>query len=76
MVSATEIRHAHPECIGRWALHEPSAKPRFLKCTHCGIEWEGTADARLAAIDENYAGIYLRKLCAEGMPMLEREDAL
>jgi hypothetical protein len=32
-----------------------------------------TPERRLAAIDENYAGIYLRRLAAEGAVQLQAE---
>ncbi len=38
----------------------------MITCDRCGAGFRPTPENRLAAIDENYAGIYLRRLTAEG----------
>jgi hypothetical protein len=43
-------------------------------CDRCCAEHDATPDHRLAAIDENYAGIYLRRLAAEGAAYLSSEN--
>lgn len=60
-----ELNHTHHECVGNWRLVGPSDRRR-IRCDRCAAEHEATPEHRLAAIDENYAGIYLRRLAAEG----------
>lgn len=60
-----ELLHIVDECTGNWRLSGASDH-RQIRCDRCHAEHEATADHRLAAIDENYAGIYLRRLAAEG----------
>lgn len=40
---------------------------RRIACERCGKAYPPTPENRLAAIDENYAGIYLRRLTSEGV---------
>jgi hypothetical protein len=68
-----ELVHTHEECTGNWRL-VGSSEGRRIRCDRCGIEHEATPDHRLAAIDENYAGIYLRRLAAEGAAHLSSEQ--
>lgn len=61
----TELRHTSEACTGNWRLLG-TGRQRVIRCDRCVAEHAATADNRLAAIDENYAGIYLRRLAAEG----------
>lgn len=67
-----ELFHTQDECIGNWRLVGGSDQRR-IRCDRCGAEHDATPDHRLAAIDENYAGIYLRRLAAEGAVHLNSE---
>ena len=62
------LAHIFDECTGNWRLVGP-AEERLIRCDRCGAEVSATPENRLAAIDENYAGIYLRRLTAEGMTL-------
>ncbi|HSJ25043.1 MAG TPA: hypothetical protein VK929_10265 [Longimicrobiales bacterium] len=68
-----ELAHTHDECIGNWRLVGGSDERR-IRCDRCDSEHEATPEHRLAAIDENYAGIYLRRLAAEGAAHLSSEQ--
>jgi hypothetical protein len=68
-----ELAHAHDECVGNWRL-VGTGEQRRIRCDQCAAEHDATADHRLAAIDENYAGIYLRRLAAEGAAHLSSEQ--
>lgn len=61
----TELHHRNDECTGNWRLLG-TGRQRIIRCDRCAAEHAATPDNRLAAIDENYAGIYLRRLAAEG----------
>jgi hypothetical protein len=67
-----ELTHTHDECTGNWRL-VGTTKARRIRCDRCAQEHEASPDHRLAAIDENYAGIYLRRLAAEGAAHLNSE---
>jgi hypothetical protein len=67
-----ELAHNQAECTGNWRLIGSSDRRR-IRCDRCAAEHEATPDHRLAAIDENYAGIYLRRLAAEGAAHLNSE---
>lgn len=68
-----ELTHSHSECTGNWRLVGTSERRR-IRCDRCGVDHEATPDNRLAAIDENYAGIYLRRLAAEGAAQLSNNE--
>jgi hypothetical protein len=68
-----ELAHAYDECVGNWRL-VGTTEERMIRCDHCASDHEATPDHRLAAIDENYAGIYLRRLAAEGAAHLSSEN--
>jgi hypothetical protein len=68
-----ELAHAHQDCTGNWRL-VGSTERRLIRCDTCAAEHEATPEHRLAAIDENYAGIYLRRLAAEGAAYLSSEN--
>ena len=57
------------ECIGNWRL-VGTGEERCIRCDQCEVRYNATPENRLAAIDENYAGIYLRRLTAEGVTQL------
>ena len=63
------LDHKTDECTGNWRLTGAS-ESRTIVCEGCAAEYTATPENRLAAIDENYAGIYLRRLTAEGIPHL------
>jgi hypothetical protein len=63
------LEHKLGECTGNWRL-TGTTDTRMIVCDHCDAEFAGTPENRLSAIDENYAGIYLRRLTAEGIPHL------
>ena len=62
------LNHLRDECTGNWRLMG-AAESRTITCDHCGAEFAATPENRLSAIDENYAGIYLRRLTAEGISL-------
>ena len=69
-----ELIHANDDCTGNWRLNGNSERRR-IRCDACSSEHDATAENRLAAIDENYAGIYLRRLAAEGAAHLSSSDS-
>jgi hypothetical protein len=68
-----ELAHRNHDCTGNWRLVGTSDRRR-IRCDGCAAEHEATPDHRLAAIDENYAGIYLRRLAAEGAAHLSSDS--
>lgn len=66
------LAHADADCTGNWRLIG-TGDSRQIRCDRCASQFSATPENRLAAIDENYAGIYLRRLTAEGMTHLESE---
>lgn len=66
-----ELSHKSDDCVGNWRL--VGSSDRRIRCDRCVVEHEASPDNRLAAIDENYAGIYLRRLAAEGASNLGSE---
>jgi hypothetical protein len=60
-----ELNHAIAECTGSWRLIG-TGEMRHISCDKCTAEHPASPEHRLSAIDENYAGIYLRRLAAEG----------
>lgn len=67
-----QLAHLTDDCIGYWRI-AGTGVARSILCDRCGAESEFTMDRRLAAIDENYAGIALRRLATAGAAQLERE---
>lgn len=59
------LEHARDRCTGDWRLSGPVGE-RVIRCERCEQTYPATSQNRLVAIDENYAGIYLRRLTAEG----------
>jgi hypothetical protein len=66
------LAHLDADCTGNWRLIG-TGDSRQIRCDRCASQFSATPENRLAAIDENYAGIYLRRLTAEGMTHLESE---
>ena len=66
------LEHSFAQCTGNWRL-VGSGEERTIRCDRCDGAYPATPEHRLAAIDENYAGIYLRRLTAEGLGQLESE---
>jgi hypothetical protein len=64
------LEHEEGRCTGNWRLVGTGEKRR-IACERCGAAFRATPENRLAAIDENYAGIYLRRLTAEGLAQRE-----
>lgn len=64
------IQHRSDECIGNWRL----VGSRMI-CDTCKAEYEAVLEDRLAAIDENYAGILMRRLAAEGAAQIRADQA-
>jgi hypothetical protein len=67
-----KLEHLSDICAGNWRL-VGTGEARAIRCEGCLAEVAATAEHRLAAIDENYAGIYLRRLAAEGAAFLDAE---
>lgn len=67
------LEHKAGSCTGNWRL-TGSGESRMITCERCRAEFRPTPENRLAAIDENYAGIYLRRLTAEGVSQREDRD--
>jgi hypothetical protein len=68
-----ELKHTHDDCTGNWRLIG-SGDRRRIRCECCNADHDATPEHRLAAIDENYAGIYLRRLAAEGAAHLSSDN--
>ncbi len=66
------LEHRQNECTGNWRL-VGTGEERAIRCDRCDSSYPATPENRLAAIDENYAGIYLRRLTAEGLAQLEAD---
>jgi hypothetical protein len=67
-----ELEHGYGQCTGNWRL-VGTGEARSIRCDICGASVAASADHRLAAIDENYAGIYLRRLASEGAALLDAD---
>lgn len=63
---ARALAHAVDDCTGAWRL-AGTGRARWIRCTHCYAEHEASAEYRRAAIEENRAGLVLRRLAAEGI---------
>lgn len=68
------LEHRDGSCTGNWRLIG-TGRDRKITCERCRAGFAPTPENRLAAIDENYAGIYLRRLTAEGLSQQEDRDA-
>lgn len=67
-----ELAHSELECTGNWRLIGTVEQRRII-CDGCPATHPATPEYRLSAIDENYAGIYLRRLAAEGAAFLNSD---
>jgi hypothetical protein len=67
-----ELEHGYEQCTGNWRL-VGTGEARSIRCDICGGSVAATPEYRLAAIDENYAGIYLRRLASEGAALLDAD---
>lgn len=67
------LEHKDGRCTGNWRLVGTGAGRR-IACERCHAGFSATPENRLSAIDENYAGIYLRRLTAEGLAQREDRD--
>jgi hypothetical protein len=67
-----ELAHIDDHCVGNWRL-TGTTDHRHIRCDTCAAEHDATPENRLTAIDENYAGIYLRRLAAEGAAWLSSD---
>lgn len=67
------LEHRDERCTGNWRLVGTGTRRR-ISCERCDAAFAATPENRLAAIDENYAGIYLRRLTAEGLAQMEDRD--
>ena len=66
------LDHAYDECTGNWRL-VGTGDSRSIRCDRCDAQFPATPENRLAAIDENSAGIYLRRLTAEGASQIDTD---
>ena len=66
------LEHAKTECVGEWRLVMEGE--RRLMCEGCGAEFAATPARRKAAIDENLAGTFLRRLADEGEAVRDLDD--
>lgn len=64
------IQHRSDECIGNWRL----VGSRII-CDMCKAEYEAVPENRFAAVDENYVGIWMRRLAAEGAAQIRADQA-
>ena len=64
------LEHIDGDCTGNWRL-TGTGEQRLIRCDRCAAQSAASPENRLAAIDENYAGIYLRRLTAEGIANLK-----
>ena len=67
------LEHRDGRCTGNWRLLG-TGTDRRITCERCEASFRPTPENRLSAIDENYAGIYLRRLTAEGLAQQEDRD--
>lgn len=69
--TARDPLHATDDCTGTWRL-AGSGRTRWIRCTACSAQLDASPDNRRAAIEENRAGLVLRRLTAEGTVRGER----
>lgn len=65
------LEHTKGKCTGNWRL-VGSGKDPAVQCDECSARHDASPENRLEAIDENYAGIYLRRLTAEGIQQMSK----
>lgn len=66
------LEHVYGECTGNWRLIG-TGETRLIRCDRCDAQFAASPENRLAAIDENYAGIYLRRLTSEGASQIDSD---
>jgi len=68
------LAHHHDRCTGVWrGMYEDGND--LIYCTECRIRYANCSlELRYAAIDENWAGIYLKRLTDEGAALLKEES--
>lgn len=59
------VEHRITNCTGEWRLVMGEGE-RHLECEGCGARYAATPARRKAAVDENLAGTFLRRLANEG----------
>lgn len=64
------IPHAHDDCTGEWRLRG-SGESRAIYCPACKKAYPYTRERARTATNENYAGIYLRRLTNQGAAILK-----
>jgi hypothetical protein len=67
------ISHTTDDCTGNWRMLG-IGEDRTIQCDVCTARFVASPENRLAAIDENYAGIYLRRLSSEGAALGGRKE--
>jgi hypothetical protein len=66
------LEHSKTDCVGEWRLVMDGE--RRLICVSCAAEYVATPALRKAAIDENLAGTFLRRLADEGDTVRDLDD--
>lgn len=64
-MSDRRLEHVKKNCVGNWRLTLTDRMAHSLDCDGCGKHYDGTEENKALALDENYAGIYLRCLVQE-----------
>jgi hypothetical protein len=59
------LEHREADCTGEWRLVALSDEYRIV-CARCGAGYAATPSHKRAAVDENLAGAFLRRLAEEG----------
>ena len=60
------VQHATPECVGMWWVG------KVVQCPICGASYPYEWQTKEAALAENRAGGWLRKLAVEGRYLLQK----
>lgn len=67
------LPHAHDDCTGRWGLVADERGTLYVCCDTCLRCFPATARNKMAAIEENFALLYLRRLADEGAALMGRD---
>lgn len=67
------VEHTKSDCTGEWRLVMGEGERR-LECDGCGARYTATPARRKAAVDENLAGAFLRRLANEGARAPDLDD--
>jgi hypothetical protein len=64
--------HTPPDrdCTGRWKLKDKFTPSARIECDGCGAYYPPLQEVRIAALDENYAGMWLLSLTLEGAKLI------